>query len=47
MKTKVGKDKLAVVFNSTDPSYGHAADTILLDLKTHQVTEGAKGVEPL
>jgi hypothetical protein len=47
MKIKVRSDKLAVVFNSTDPAYGHAADTIILDLTTHQITEGAKGVEPL
>lgn len=47
MKIKVRSDKVAVVFNSTDPAYGHAADTILLDLKTHQLTEGPKGVEPL
>jgi len=47
LKVKVNGTKLAVVFNSTDPAYGHAADSVTVDLKTHQVTEGARGVEPL
>jgi len=47
LKIKVNSNTLAVVFNSTDPAYGHAADSVVVDLKTHQVTEGAKGVEPL
>jgi hypothetical protein len=47
LKIKVNGTKLAVVFNSTDPAYGHAADSAVVDLATHQVTEGAKGVEPL
>jgi hypothetical protein len=47
MKIKVSSDKLAVIFNCTDPAYGHSADSIIVDLKTHQITEGAKGVEPL
>jgi hypothetical protein len=47
LKIKVNNTKLAVVFNSIDPAYGHAADSVVVDLTTHQVTEGAKGVEPL
>jgi hypothetical protein len=47
LKIKVNSTKLAVIFNSTDPAYGHAADSVVVDLNTHQVTEGAKGVEPL
>ncbi len=47
LKVKVKSNKLAVIFNSSDPAYGHAADSVVVDLKTHQVTEGAKGVEPL
>jgi hypothetical protein len=47
LKIKVNSSKLAVIFNSTDPAYGHAADSVVVDLNTHQVTEGAKGVEPL
>ena len=47
LKIKVNSSKLAVVFNSTDPAYGHAADSVVVDLSTHQVSEGSKGVEPL
>jgi len=47
LKIKVTKDKLAIIFNSIDSAYGPAFDSILIDLLTHNVTEGAKGVEPL
>ena len=47
LKVKATQDKLAVIFNCTDPAYGPAFDSIAIDLKTHQVTEGAKGREPL
>jgi hypothetical protein len=47
MKIKVTADQLAVVFNSIDPAYGSAVDSIVIDLKTHVVTEGKKGREPL
>lgn len=47
LKVKVNGKKLAVVFNSTDPAYGHAADSVTVDLETHQATEGVRGVEPL
>jgi len=47
MKIKATSDQLAVVFNSVDPNYGPAADSIVIDLKTHAVTEGKKGRESL
>jgi hypothetical protein len=47
LKIKVNSTKLAVIFNSIDPAYGHAADSVVVDLQTHQVTEGPKGVELL
>jgi hypothetical protein len=47
MKVKATKDKLAVIFNCIDPAYGPAADSIVIDLATHVVTEGIKGREPL
>ena len=47
LKIKVSQDKLAVVFNSIDKSYGNAFDAIVIDLKTHAVTENAIGVEPV
>jgi len=47
MKIKVTADQLAVIFNSIDANYGAACDSILIDLKTHVVTEGKKGREPL
>ncbi|HLZ16853.1 MAG TPA: hypothetical protein VKQ08_07425, partial [Cyclobacteriaceae bacterium] len=47
LKVKVSKSKLAVIFNCTDSQYGMAADSIVIDLKSHIVTEGKKGVEPV
>jgi hypothetical protein len=47
LKIKVSTGKLAVVFNCIDSAYGHAADSVVVDLNTHQLTEGARGVEPL
>jgi hypothetical protein len=47
LKIKATADQLAVVFNSIDASYGAAVDSIVIDLKTHAVTEGKKGREPL
>lgn len=47
LKIKVSSGKLAVVFNCIDSAYGHAADSVIVDLGTHQVTEGQRGVEPL
>ena len=47
LKVKVNSSKLAVVFNCLDPAYGNAADSVVVDLNTHVVTEVAKGVEPL
>ena len=47
LKVKATPGKLAVIFNCTDPAYGPAADSIVIDLATHVVTEGIKGREPL
>jgi hypothetical protein len=47
LKLKATADKLAVIYNCTDPNYGPAFDSILIDLKTKQVTEGVKGREPI
>jgi hypothetical protein len=47
LKVKATADKLAVVFNCIDQSYGKAFDSIVIDLKTRTVIEGVKGVEPL
>jgi len=47
LKVKATSGKLAVIFNCTDPAYGPAADSIVIDLATHVVTEGIKGREPL
>jgi hypothetical protein len=47
LKIKVTANKLAVIFNCLEPAYGPAADSILIDLATHTVTEGVKGQEPL
>lgn len=47
MKVKATSSELAVIFNCIDPTYGPAADSIVIDLKTHIVTEGKKGREPL
>ncbi len=47
LKVKVTAGKLAVIFNCTDPAYGPAFDSIVVDLATHQVTEGVKGRDPL
>jgi hypothetical protein len=47
MKIKATATQLAVVFNSIDVSYGIAADSIVIDLQTHAVTEGKRGREPL
>jgi predicted phosphodiesterase len=47
MKVKATASQLAVIFNCIDPLYGPAVDSIVIDLKTHIVTEGKKGREPL
>jgi len=47
LKLKVTQTQLAVIFNCIDPVYGPAVDSILIDLATNTVTEGAKNIEPL
>ena len=47
LKAKAAPGKLAVIFNCLDANYGSAADSIVIDIKTHAVTEGQKGKEPL
>jgi len=47
LKVKATKNKLAVIFNCLDKTYGDAADSIVIDLQTHQITEGTKNKEPL
>lgn len=46
LKLKVTKTQLAVIFNCIDPTYGSAVDSIVIDLATHNVTEGVAHVEP-
>jgi len=47
LKIVASQGKLAIIFNSIDAAYGPAVDSILIDLKTHIVTTGKKGVDPL
>jgi hypothetical protein len=40
LKITVNSAQISVVFNCTNPTYGPAWDSIVVDLKTHKVTDG-------
>lgn len=46
LKIKVTQNELAIVYNCTRSAYGPAADSIVIDLKTHSVKEYDKADEP-
>jgi hypothetical protein len=47
LKLKVTQNELAIVYNSISSDYGSAFDAIVLNLKTHEVTENEIGKEPI